>query len=179
MPRCVATTVPRARRKCAANPVRFRAAPAVGPAPRVASFAQAAKARAGPGPRGGETGIAVPVLVKTFGQHLFGKFVVGYPTFFTGVTSGFDFLRSIERHIHVEVKKLYPDAELPAFEYESPSADRLIMTYRSSRGLADFAEGLMIGCFAHFGEKVNLAREDLSGNGTEVRFTLDRRGVAE
>lgn len=28
----------------------------------------------------------------------------------------FQFLKNIENYIHVEVRKLYPDAELPTFE---------------------------------------------------------------
>jgi hypothetical protein len=48
------------------------------------------------------------------GQHLFGRFVC-FP-FFSGVTSAFDFLAGLNGIIHVEVRKLYPDAELPHFE---------------------------------------------------------------
>jgi len=62
------------------------------------------------------TGLAIPVLVREFGRHLFRRFVELYPRFFSGVGSAFDFLMGIEMHIHTEVKKLYPDAELPSFE---------------------------------------------------------------
>jgi hypothetical protein len=121
------------------------------------------------------TGVPVPDLVKTFGRHLFGQFVKGYPAFFAGVPSAFAFLERIENHIHVEVRKLYPDAELPTFECTSRGPATLELVYRSSRGFADLAEGLMLGCFDHFGEPTRITREDLSGgNGTAVRFTLVR-----
>src|SRR6266540_2882152 len=63
-----------------------------------------------------ESGIAVPALLHLFGKHLFGRFVANYPQFFEGIDSAFDFLEKIHSYIHVEVRKLYPDAELPSFE---------------------------------------------------------------
>jgi Haem-NO-binding len=58
------------------------------------------------------TGVAVPELLRTYGQHLFGRFVHRYPHFFAGVDSAFAFLHNIEGYIHVEVRKLYPEADL-------------------------------------------------------------------
>lgn len=119
------------------------------------------------------TSLPVPDLMRAFGEHLFGRFVDGYPQFFTGVPSAFAFLGSIEHHIHVEVRKLYPDAELPTFECSSTAPGRLELVYRSSRGFADLAEGLIRGCAAHFGESIAVEREDLSGGrNTHVRFNL-------
>lgn len=123
-----------------------------------------------------ETGTPAADLVKAFGRHLFDQFTRGYPAFFEGVTTAFSFLNSLEHHIHVEVRKLYPDAELPTFDCSAKSPDHLEMVYRSSRGLADLAEGLLLGCFDHFKEAVDMTREDLSGGAnTTVRFTLTRR----
>jgi hypothetical protein len=61
------------------------------------------------------TGIAVADLLRSFGQYLFDRFVATYPHFFAEIHSAFAFLESIERYIHVEVRKLYPNAELPSF----------------------------------------------------------------
>ena len=36
------------------------------------------------------------------------------------------------------------------------------MTYTSSRHLGDLAEGLILGCIEHFGERIRIDREDLS-----------------
>lgn len=120
-------------------------------------------------------GVAIPGLLHTFGEYLFSRFVVAYPRFFEGVDTAFRFLIQIENHIHVEVRKLYPEAELPRFECHSPAPDRLEMTYRSPRPFADFAEGLIMGCAKHFGERINIEREDLpTMNGTTARFILSR-----
>lgn len=122
------------------------------------------------------TGVPVADLIKVFGQHLFGRFVLSYPRLFEGVDSAFAFLRSIEHYIHVEVRKLYPDAELPSFTYESQEADQLVMLYQSRRPFADLAEGLILGCIEHYGEAIDLRREDLqSGANNRSRFTLSRR----
>lgn len=120
-----------------------------------------------------KTGTPVPDLVRAFGRHLFGRFVAMYPHLFAGVHSAFDFLRNIETHIHAEVKKLYPDAELPSFECVERAPGHMEMTYRSPRGFADLAEGLILGCAEHFGESIRIEREALPGNGGQaVRFSL-------
>ncbi len=113
-------------------------------------------------------------LICAFGQQLFKCLAGNYPQFIEGVDSTFDFLRSIHGHIHVEVHKLYPDAELPKFEYSFPQQDQIVMHYHSIRPLADLAEGLIRGSIEHFGEKVTVKREGDSGNNTSARFILTR-----
>lgn len=119
------------------------------------------------------TGLPPARLLHAFGRHLLGRFAVGYPQFFDGVPSAFAFLERVDGYIHVEVRKLYPDADLPTFEYERPSDDCLVMTYQSPRGLADLAEGLIEGTLAHFGETASITREGGGGPaGTAVRFRI-------
>jgi hypothetical protein len=121
------------------------------------------------------TATPVPDLLRAFGQHLFGRFVTGYPRFFTGVGSAFDFLENLNSVIHVEVRKLYPDAELPHFEILERSAKRMVLLYQSARHFADLAEGLIQGCAEHFREPLAIGRESVSAeSGSRVRFTLER-----
>ncbi|MGM3331279.1 heme NO-binding domain-containing protein, partial [Bacillus cereus group sp. BC251] len=71
--------------------------------------------------------------------------------------------------------KLYPDAELPELPSERLTADLLILNYRSIRGMADLAEGLLEGAIAHYGMPVELTRKDLpalEGGIQCVRFQL-------
>lgn len=119
------------------------------------------------------SGVAVPDLIRTFGQHLFGRFALAYPRFFEGVHDAFGFLSGIEDIIHAEVLKLYPDAELPRFIVEHHDAQRLVLLYQSPRHFEDLAEGLMHGCVAHFGEPIRIERE-VPASGTAQRFTLTR-----
>jgi hypothetical protein len=126
-----------------------------------------------------QTGIPAAELLRSFGVHLFGRFHTMFPKYFEDVASAFDFLQRVDHYIHVEVGKLYPDAELPGFDYDASEPGRLRLTYRSSRPFAALAEGLIRGCIAHYGETVDIAMEDLSdGAGTAARFLLTRKGAA-
>ena len=123
-----------------------------------------------------KTGTPVPDLVRAFGHYLFGRFVELYPAFFEGVDGAFSFLDRIEEHVHVEVRKLYPDAELPTFATSRPDDGTMIMVYQSKRPFADLAHGLIEGCITHYGEPVDVESEDLSNDGhTHARFTLKRQ----
>jgi len=121
------------------------------------------------------TGIGMTDLVRAFGKYLFGRFAVGFPSFFQGVDNTFQFLSSIESIIHVEVLKLYPDAELPRFDVEHHDAQKLVLVYHSPRHFEDLAEGLMQGCVAHFGEPITITREP-APHGASHRFHLTRQG---
>lgn len=119
------------------------------------------------------TGMEIPLLLQRYGEFLFTKFVEGYPVFFEHTESAFDLLKSVEGYIHIEVRKLYPDAELPSFEYVEPSENQLILTYRSPRGMGHFARGLINGCIDHFSRPIEVTQVDLSeGKGEVVEFTL-------
>ena len=121
-----------------------------------------------------EVNIPVPDLVKVFGRHLVTIFKTKFPDFFK-TDSCFDFLKSIEDHIHVEVKKLYPKAELPTFKYSEPSATELHLEYQSTRPFADLAQGLIEESIAHFGEAIEVETEDPEGsNGCQRNFKLSR-----
>lgn len=121
------------------------------------------------------SGAAVPDLLRAFGEYLFGRFVKGYPSFFSGQHDAFTFLSGIESIIHAEVRKLYPDAELPTFEVEHHDDSRLVIVYASGRHFEDLAEGLIRGCIAHFGRPATLRRETI-GHGAQrrERFLLER-----
>jgi len=124
------------------------------------------------------TGIDASALLKQFGAHLLRRFVQGYPQFFADAKTSFELLASVEDVIHVEVKKLYPDAELPSIVCEAQGKDGMLITYKSPRRLADLAEGLITACAEHYGDRVALRRDDLSGgSGEVVRFTLVREAT--
>ncbi len=122
------------------------------------------------------SGWEVPRLLNVFGEHLFGRFVLGYPQFFEGTDDAFAFLSGIEDIIHAEVRKLYPDAELPHFEVEHHDAHQLVLLYDSRRHMEDLAEGLIRGCLRHFAASASVARETVgSAEQRCERFTLTRR----
>ncbi|MBI1304978.1 MAG: hypothetical protein GC181_00020 [Bacteroidetes bacterium] len=89
-------------------------------------------------------------LLNDFGHHLFGTFLNLYPEFFNRCKHPFDFLESIENHIHREVLKLYPDAELPSFQTNRTNDFKLEMKYTSARHLAELARGLIEASLEHY-----------------------------
>ncbi|MBZ5715745.1 heme NO-binding domain-containing protein [Nannocystis pusilla] len=127
-----------------------------------------------------KTGAPGGALVHEFGRHLLRRFTVGFPGFFAAARDTFAFLAQVEGYVHAEVRKLYPDAELPTFECRVDGHDRMDMVYRSTRGFADLAHGLIVATAEHYGEAITVEVEDLSGGArTHVRFELRKRGAAE
>lgn len=121
-----------------------------------------------------ETGTPMPLLVKTFGKYLIRVFISGFPQFFLS-NDVFSLLKSVDGIIHVEVKKLYPDAELPKFIYQEPEPGILVLHYSSTRPFADLAEGLIIGLIEHYNEKIEINAVDTSGgSGISRQFTLKK-----
>lgn len=119
------------------------------------------------------SGKAPDYLLKEFGKHLWGVFVKGYPVFFKGIDDSFKFLSGIDDKIHPEVLKLYPDAELPRFD-TIINGSQMELIYSSSRSMGDFAMGLIESCLQHFGETATVTKENLSQDGSKVRFIIDK-----
>lgn len=123
----------------------------------------------------GRMELSLGEVLHAFGNHLFRAFLRSHGNFFTDIRDTYDLLGRIEDEIHVEVRKLFPDAELPTFACSEPNPGELLLEYRSTRGLADLAAGLIEAAIRHYGESISVTSEDLSGGrGTHVVFTLLR-----
>jgi hypothetical protein len=83
-------------------------------------------------------------------------------------------LSSIEKHIHVEVRKIYHDAELPTFEVLEKTEDKLVMIYKSSRAMHHFGLGLMNKTLEFFNSKADINLEKIKEDGTVVKFTIHK-----
>lgn len=119
-------------------------------------------------------------IVRWFGRQALPVLAHQYPQFFASHTSTRSFLLTLNDVIHSEVRKLYPGAEVPYFEFDARQTDRLVMTYRSSRRLCAFGEGLIEGAAAHYREEVLIERPECMLRGDarcvlEIR-TQERRG---
>jgi len=120
------------------------------------------------------TTIPVPDLLKTFGHHLLMRFAEIFPVFFENVSTTLEFLPLVESYVHLEVKKLYTDAELPSFTCVSPNPDRLEMTYRSASNLPDLAEGLIMGTADYLNERVEVKRERVPDDPSAELFIITK-----
>jgi len=120
--------------------------------------------------------IPVRDLIHKYGHHLFFRFHDLMPQFFDAPDNVFEFLESVHDTIHVEVKKLYPDAALPSFETTRESDAKLIMIYKSKCPFADFAYGLMQGCIDFYKEDISIHEEDKNTDTEFCRvFTLTKQ----
>ena len=121
-------------------------------------------------------GMPVSALVRTFGRHLFHRFAIAYPHFWDGIQSAPEFLSKVQGFIHLEVLKLYPDANLPRIEFRELDCDTWELRYASTRPFADLASGLIDACIRHFGGGITVQRDDLGHqDGTAARFLLQRK----
>ncbi len=121
-----------------------------------------------------KTEIPVHTLLKKYAHHLGDFFHGNYNAFYARAANLFEFLESIENFIHVEVKKLYPDAELPTFETRKIDHDNIEMIYKSTRKMSDLAYGLIEKSSTHFKEPIEIKKENIEEDGSVVRFLISR-----
>ena len=76
-----------------------------------------------------------------------------FPHFFDAHTTTRSFLLTLNSMIHPEVRKLYPGANTPEFDFDASDPDTLVMHYRSARRLCAYAQGLVEGAAEHYGQK--------------------------
>ncbi|MCE2949370.1 MAG: heme NO-binding domain-containing protein [bacterium] len=114
-------------------------------------------------------------VLHWFGGGLFGSLAASFPRFVEGYADALSMLAGIEAVIHVEVRKLYPDAELPVFEVSRQDARTLVLDYRSPRCMDALAHGLIDACVRQFGGGVQVRRAPLGPTHADgSRFTLVR-----
>ena len=106
-------------------------------------------------------------LVRAFGEYMVPAFAKNYPVFFENQSCLKSFLLTVDQVIHVEVRKLYPEAGLPEFQYEDRDDDSLTMIYRSPRKLCALAEGLIAGSAKHFQQNYELKHDVCMHNGSD------------
>jgi len=123
-----------------------------------------------------QTNIPVGELIYTFGHYLFARLSAAHPEVIQNYNTPLGLLYSIEDHIHVHVRKLYPDAELPTFKILEKTDTSLAMIYASKRGLYRLAHGLMEKSFEHFNKAATVTYELISEDGTEVKFKIQQHG---
>ncbi len=120
------------------------------------------------------TGLEISKIIRQFGEQLAVSFRRDYPQYYTEIDY-FDFVETVENRIHVDVLKLYPDAELPKFFTVSRSKEKLVIDYHSARALEELAFGLLLGTARHFGEDVSISMEPFNKNENKfTRFEITR-----
>jgi len=107
-------------------------------------------------------------LLRWFGAKAIPLLARRYPVFFEGHSSTKSFLLTLNDIIHPEVRKLYPDADVPVFDFDTPSTNgSLVVGYRSGRQLCELAEGFIQGAATHFAESVSIEQPQCMHRGDE------------
>ena len=120
------------------------------------------------------TDISVDDLLLVYSEHLFKALIKAHPNLVEHYKDPMSLLASIENHIHVEVKKIYSDAQLPTFILEERTDTKMVMVYKSDKALYMLGKGLMLETFKLFNVRVNIQLEKLNNKGTEVRFFITK-----
>ena len=120
------------------------------------------------------TGISIDQLLLVYAEHFFSVLTANYSSLISAYDDPIEMLASIEGHIHVEVRKIYPDAELPTFTVVEKTKNSLIMIYKSSRAMYYFGLGLMNKTFEHFNSEATILLEKIKDDGTEVKFIITK-----
>ena len=94
--------------------------------------------------------------IRWFGRESMPRLAAAYPEFFTPHVSTRPFLLTLNDIIHPEVRKVYPGADVPWFAIGETADGDLVMGYDSRRRLCAFAEGLIQGAAAQYGEPVRI-----------------------
>jgi hypothetical protein len=121
-----------------------------------------------------KTNILIDDLLLIYAEHFFSVIEDSYPGLLASYKDPIEMISSIENHIHVEVRKIYPDAELPTFIVKEKNKNSLTMIYKSSRAMHHFGLGLMNKTFEYFNSKASIVLEKIKENGTEVRFIINK-----
>jgi hypothetical protein len=121
-----------------------------------------------------ETGESIENLLYNFGVYLFGRLAKMASFLMDSSSSSIEAISKVDTYIHIEVKKLYPDADLPDFRVVEHKEDLLKIEYSSEKNLQPFAKGLMVGCGKHFGEELNIELLTVSTEPNVTLFTVQK-----
>jgi hypothetical protein len=110
-------------------------------------------------------GIPADGVVRWFGREALPILAKHYPEFFAGHRDTRSFLLTLNDVIHPEVRKLYPGAEAPAFDFSAGPDGAMLMGYTSTRHLCAFGEGLIEGSAVYYGETIQLDQPQCTKRG--------------
>jgi Haem-NO-binding len=117
-------------------------------------------------------------VVRWFGVRALPLLARKYPAFFDRHQSTRPFILTLNGIIHPEVRKLYPGADTPEFDFDTSSSEVLVMNYRSKRKLCSLVEGFTEGAATHYNETVSIQHPLCMHRGDEccrLEFSFARK----
>ena len=117
-------------------------------------------------------GISAREAQFAFGKWVFKELYAAAPEGAHVFKDVFEFLNAVQDFIHVEVKKINPDAILPEFTFLSENETSLRFHYLSPRKLCHFCEGIVHGLAEHTGQAVRVHQSECEHQG-DARCVLE------
>lgn len=111
--------------------------------------------------------VELPDILKAFGEYLFDCLHKGFPMFADQQPNFFEFIKSIDGVIHVEVHKLDENAQTPKIVVKESNKHQAILDYYSPRKLCFLAEGLLVGAAKHFGITIRVEQTKCMHDGEQ------------
>lgn len=114
-------------------------------------------------------------VLRWFGRRAMPLLAARYPGFFSGHADTRSFLLTLNGIIHPEVRKLYPGAATPVFDFDTGTPGQLVIGYNSARKLCALAEGFMQGAADYYHEQAAVTQSQCMHDGAakcvfQVRF---------
>jgi heme-NO-binding protein len=103
--------------------------------------------------------------LQWFGRHSMPLLALQFPQLFAGQDSTRSFVLTLNDIIHPEVRRLYPGADVPVFDFDTSSPDALTLGYHSPRKLCALAHGFIEGAADHYGESVEVEQSECMHRG--------------
>ena len=109
-------------------------------------------------------------VLRWFGRRAMPLLAKRYPAFFANHPNTRSFLLTLNSIIHPEVRKLYPGASPPVFDFDTGDSDALVIGYNSARRLCALAEGFMLGAADHYREEAQIRQSECMHDGAGKCF---------
>ena len=106
-------------------------------------------------------------IVRWFGNSSIPLLARRHKEFFAPHASAIAFVLTLNDVIHPEVRKLFPGAYAPDFDFDRIDEHTIAIGYDSLRGLCMFAEGLVEGAAAYYGQEVDISQSRCTQRGDD------------
>jgi len=119
-------------------------------------------------------------VLRWFGTTAMPLLAKRYPSFFSAHSSARPFVLSVNSIIHPEVRKLYPGADVPFFDFSDEPDGSLLMGYRSPRKLCLLSLGFIEGAAAYYHESTSFEHLECMHHGDsrcQIKITFSAGGA--
>jgi hypothetical protein len=106
-------------------------------------------------------------VLRWFGQSAMPLLAIRYPALFDAHHSSRDFVLSVNKIIHPEVRKLYAGASCPFFHFQPAESGAMMMAYQSERKLCMLAHGFIEGAATHFHDSADVRHHECMHDGDD------------